>query len=182
MARICVIRQGFFPLDTRVRREVDALLMAGHEVDVICLSQPGEPRRDRYRGATVRRLPMRQRRGGPLRYMVEYGAFLVAAALVAGALHLRRRFDLVQVHSIPDVLVFAALIPRLLGARVVLDLHECMPEFFATKYKLDADHPGSRLLAWLEQVSIRFADMVITCTEQMREAFVARGAPRARSA
>ena len=180
MARICVIRQGFFPLDTRVRREVEALIMAGHEVDVICLAQPGEPRHGQYHGATIRRLPMRQRRGGPVRYVFEYGAFLVAAALVAGALHLRRRYDLVQVHSIPDVLVFAALIPRLLGARVVLDLHECMPEFFATKYKVDARHPSARLLAWLEQLSISFADMVITCTEQMREAFVARGAPRSK--
>jgi glycosyltransferase involved in cell wall biosynthesis len=178
MARVCVIRQGFFPFDTRVRREVEALLAAGHEVDVICLARTGEPRRDEYRGATVRRLPVRQRRGGLLRYMTEYGVFLLAAGLAAGALHLRRRYQLIQVHSMPDVLVFAALVPRLLGARVLLDLHECMPEFFATKYRVDMSHPGARFLAWLEQRSIHFADMVITCTEQMRDAFVARGAPR----
>lgn len=177
MARVCVIRQGFFPLDTRVRREVEALLLAGHDVDVICLRRPDEPGRDEYHGATVRRLPVRQRRAGPMRYLVEYGTFLAAAAFVAGALHFRRRYDLVQVHSMPDVLVFAALIPRLLGARVVLDLHECMPEFIGTKYGVGPRHPAARLVAALEQLSIRFAHSVITCTEQMREAFVARGAP-----
>jgi glycosyltransferase involved in cell wall biosynthesis len=176
MARVCVIRQGFFPFDTRVRREAEALLLAGHEVDVICLARPGEPSRDEYHGASIRRLPLRQRRGGGMRYIMEYAAFLLAAACMAGALHLRRRYDLVQVHSMPDALVFAAVIPRLLGARVVLDLHECMPEFFATKFKVEPTHPVPRLLAALEQLSIRFAHTVITCTEQMREAFVARGA------
>jgi glycosyltransferase involved in cell wall biosynthesis len=59
---------------------------------------------------------------------------------------------------------------------VLLDLHECMPEFMATKYGLGMGHPVVRAVAFLEQASIRFADATITCTEQMREAFVARGA------
>ena len=91
-------------------------------------------------------------------------------------LHFRRRYELVQVHSLPDPLVFAALVPKLTGARVVLDLHECMPEFFATKFGLPLDHRAVRLIGAAEQASIRFADFAITCTEQMREAFVGRGA------
>jgi glycosyltransferase involved in cell wall biosynthesis len=81
----------------------------------------------------------------------------------------------VQVNTLPDWLVFAAIVPRLLGARVLLDLHECMPEFFATKFA-SPSHPAVRLLARLEQASIRSADLAITCTEQMRAAFIARGA------
>jgi glycosyltransferase involved in cell wall biosynthesis len=69
------------------------------------------------------------------------------------------------------------VVPRMFGARVLLDLHECMPELFATKYGVGPGHPGVRLLTWLEQASIRFADYAITCTEPMREAFVGRGAP-----
>ena len=178
MAKICVVRQFYFPLDIRVRREVEALAMSGHEVDVICLARPGEPRYERNGNVTVRRLPFHHRRGGPARYLIEYGTFLLVSGLLAGALHLRRRYDLIQVNSVPDVLVFAALVPRRLGARVLLDLHECMPEFFASKFKTRLDHPGVRIMAWLEQASIRFAHAAITCTEQMREAFVARGAPR----
>jgi glycosyltransferase involved in cell wall biosynthesis len=34
-----------------------------------------------------------------------------------------------------------------------------------------------RVLGWLEQASIRFASMATTCTDQMREAFLKRGAP-----
>jgi glycosyltransferase involved in cell wall biosynthesis len=178
MARVCIIRQGYFPLDTRVRREVYALADAGHEVDLICVRRPGEPRRERRGPVRVLRLPAPLRRtDGPLRYVLQYAAFGLAAAVVAAVLYPRRRWDVVQVNSMPDALVFAAAVPRLCGARVVLDLHECMPEFFAVKFGVGPRHPAVRLVAAAEQVSIRFADRVITCTAQMREAFVARGAP-----
>lgn len=176
MARICIVRQSYFPLDTRVRREVEALRDAGHEVDVVCLCRPGEPHREVDGLVTVYRLPFSHRRGGVLTYLAEYVLFLLGAALLTGAMHLFRRYQLVQVNTVPDALVVAALVPRLLGTPVLLDLHECMPEFYATKYGSSLDHPGVRLLGRLEQISIRFASFAMTCTEQMREAFVARGA------
>lgn len=150
---------------------------AGHEVDVICLAQAGEPRYERDGKVTVRRLPIDHRRGGMIRYLPEYAIFMVMAGVLVSLLHLRRRYDLIQVNSIPDTLVFSALVPKLLGVPVLLDLHECMPEFFSTKFKTGLRHPMVRVIARLEQASIRFADFAITCSEQMREAFVSRGAP-----
>jgi glycosyltransferase involved in cell wall biosynthesis len=177
MARICVIRQGVYPYDARLTREIKALLAAGHEVDLICLRFGDEPPREEpAERLTVHRVPIKRRHGSKIRYVFEYGAFFVAAALMAAWLHLRRRYDVVQVNTLPDCLVFAAAVPRLLGARVLLDLHECMPEFFALKYALPSQHPVIRLVAWFEQASIRFADAALTCTEPMRERFVERGA------
>lgn len=177
MATVCIIRQYHYPLDPRVRREAEALEVMGYEVDVVCLRRPGEPRRERRGLVTVYRLPLSHRRGGRLRYVFEYGAFLIASALVVTALHLWRRYDLIQVNSMPDALVFAALGPRLLGRTpVLLDLHECMPELLATKYELPARHPAVRVAAFAEQASIRFAHLSLTCTDQMREVFIARGA------
>jgi glycosyltransferase involved in cell wall biosynthesis len=181
MARVCVIRQGFYPLDTRVRREVHALAEAGHEVDVICVRRAGQRRRERRGGITTYRLPLPlQRSDGRWRYLLQYGSFALAAGVLCSLLHLRRRWDVVQVNSMPDALVFAAAVPRLLGARVVLDLHECMPEFFAVKFGVPSRHPALRILAAVEQLSIRFSHRVITCTEQMRETFIARGAEPAK--
>jgi glycosyltransferase involved in cell wall biosynthesis len=178
VARVAVIRQGYYPLDTRVRREVHALADAGHDVDVICLRRPGQPRRERRGAIVVHRLPLRNERvEGRARYLRQYAAFGLAAGVTAAVLHLRRRWHVVQVNSLPDALVFAAAVPRLLGARVLLDLHECMPEFFQVKFGVPAHHPAVRLVAAAERASIRFADHVITCTDQMRETFVARGAP-----
>jgi len=176
MGRICVIRQHYYPLDPRLLREVDALVQAGYTVDLICLPHGDQPRFERRGRLTIRRLPLAHRRRGTLRYLYEYTAFLIMAAVVAGALHLRHRYDLVQVNSIPDSLVFAAIVPRLLGTPVLLDLCECMPEFYATRFGTSLSHPAIRGIARVEQASIRFARRAITCTEQMRQAFVARGA------
>jgi glycosyltransferase involved in cell wall biosynthesis len=176
MARICVVRAFFVPEDVRVRREINALADAGHRVTVICMRSPGSVRRERYGDVEIHRLPMTHRRGGILRYAFEYLAFPLLAALYLGLLDLRRRFDLVQVNTIPDWLVFAAAGPRLRGVPVIVDLHELMPEFFASKFGTTLRHPGVRALARLEQASIRFADLAMTCTEEMRSAFVSRGA------
>lgn len=160
-------------------REVEALAGLGHQVDVICLRDTHQPWVQRRPGVTVWRVPLRHSRGRrPGRYLVEYGAFFVLAAGLVTLLHLRHRYRLVQVNSLPDALVFAAAVPRLLGARLLLDLQECMPEFFATKFGVHLAHPAVRAVARVERASIAFAHQVITPTAQMRDAFVARGAPR----
>jgi glycosyltransferase involved in cell wall biosynthesis len=170
-----LIRQGYYPLDPRVRREVDALVRAGHEVEVICLRRPDERRFESQGLVTVHRIPIPTRRAGRFNYVIQYAAFFTVASVLVAVLHVRRRFDVVQVNSMPDSLVFSAIVPRLLGARVLLDLHECMPEFYAVKFGVGLRHPAVRFVAWMEQAAIRFADQVITCTEQMRSAFVSRG-------
>jgi glycosyltransferase involved in cell wall biosynthesis len=177
MARVCVVREHYVPQDSRVTREVDALAALGHHVDVICLRNKHQPRIERHPGVTVWRLPLRHSRGRRgLRYLTEYGVFFMMAAGLVTLLHVRRRYRLIQANSLPDALVFAAAVPRLLGARVLLDLQECMPEFFATKFGVDMAHSAVRVIARVEQASIRFADLVITPTVQMREAFITRGA------
>jgi glycosyltransferase involved in cell wall biosynthesis len=160
-----------------VRREVEALSDSGHEVDVISLRREGQPGRERIGRVRAYRPPLRHHREGALLYIVEHIVFMVMATVLAAFLHLRRRYDVVQAHTIPDTVVFASLVPKLFGAQVMLDLHECMPEFFATKFGTSIRHPGVRLMSALEQLAIRYADHVITCTEQMKERFVERGAP-----
>jgi glycosyltransferase involved in cell wall biosynthesis len=179
-ARICVIRQHHVPQDTRVLREVQALADAGHEVDVFCVRKPGEPALERRGRVAIRRVTVPGGRGGPGGYLVGYVCFFVAAAVFVTVSHLRRRYRVVQVNTLPDALVFAAAVPRLLGARILLDLQECMPEFFASKFGTGMSHPAVRLIAALEQRSIGFADLVITPTTLLRGAFVARGADPAK--
>ena len=158
-ARVCVVRHGYFPDDPRVRREVGALLDAGHEVDVVCLRASGEARSGTWRSARIHRLPVRHERRGVARYLFEYCAFFLLGFAKVTSLHLRRRYRLVQVHTLPDALVFVALVPKLSGAKVLLDMHELMPEFAAVKFR------GSSLLVRAitraERWSARFADCVV---------------------
>lgn len=174
IARVCAVRQ--FPYDTHLGREVDALLQAGHTVEVVCMRRPGEPWRERRGSLTVWRVPLEHRRAGAARYVFEHAGFVLLAMAVVALRHLRRPFDLVQVNSPPDSVILSALVPRLHGVPLLLDLVECTPEFFATRFGTRPRHPGVRLLAVIEQLAIRFADLAITGTAQMCERFVSRGA------
>lgn len=175
-ADVLIIRQNHVPVDPRVRRELRALLDAGQRVDVLCTRGPGERWHERDGAVRFIRVPLFHRRGGVPGFLLEYLLFFVVAFVAASLLQIVRRYRVVQVNTLPDALVFAAVVPRLLGARILLDLHECMPEFFMTKYGVGSRHPAVRLLGVLEQAAIRFADHALTCTDDMRDAFVARGA------
>jgi glycosyltransferase involved in cell wall biosynthesis len=177
MSRICIIRHYYYPEDPRGRREAEALADAGHHVDILTLRHAGEPMREVINGVHVRRLPVEHYRGSPLHYAYEYGAFFVLAFFILTSRFFRKRYDVVQVNSLPDFLVFSAAVCKLFGARLVLDMHECTPELFCTKYGASPGHPVVRVLAWIEQWSLAFADQVVTCTPQQRDLFASRGTP-----
>lgn len=177
MRRICIIRHYYYPEDPRGRREAEALAAAGHHVDILTLRHPDEPVREVINGVNVRRLPVKHYRGSVFHYAYEYSAFFILAFLIVTGRFMRRRYDVVQVNSLPDFLVFTTAICKLFGARIVLDMHECTPELFCTKYHVSPNHPIVRVLGWVEQRSLGFANQVITCTPQQRTIFASRGTP-----
>jgi glycosyltransferase involved in cell wall biosynthesis len=172
--RVCIVRHAYDDCP-RAFRNARQLAERGHDVEYVCLRRPGEPARSTIDGVRVRRIPLSHKRGGALRYAFEYGWSLLAALLFVTGAHLRKRFDVVQVHTLPDILVFCAIPAKLLGAHVALDLQECMPEFFAVRHRVGLGHPMVRLLAWIEQRAIQFADLPMTCTTQMLDTFTRRG-------
>lgn len=177
MSRIAAVVFSYCPADPRVRRESEALAEAGMETDIICLRGAEQAWFEQDGAIRFYRLPITRKRGGKLRYLWEYVAFTMLAAIVLAGLHLRRWYGIVHVHNMPDVLVFSALVPRLFGARVILDLHDPMPEVFMTKYAMGEDHKAIRLLRLLERWSIAFASVVVTPNIGFRDLFIARGCP-----
>src|SRR5688572_6914021 len=130
VGRVAMLAHTYYLRDPRVRREAEALAGIGVDVHVISLAERGEPRRATVNGVQIHRLPVSRRRGGPLRYFYEYLMVGVLGGLVLARLHLQARLDVVHVHNMPDILVLAALVPRLGGTTVILDVHDPMPELY----------------------------------------------------
>jgi glycosyltransferase involved in cell wall biosynthesis len=133
----------------------------------------------------LRRLDVQRHQGAGIAvYMGEYLLFLVRAMFAATAAHRRLRFRAVHVHTLPDFLVFAAAPLKLAGVPVILDLHEAMPEFFRMRFGGRLGEEGRRarvahrLLVAQEQLSIRFADAVLTVNDALGDRLVAMGVPR----
>ena len=177
--RHCMIVHAHYPIgEVRVEREALALIDRGYEVDVICLQNAGEPAIDVADGVNIYRLPVsRNKERGRLFQFLEYMTFLILAFGKVLSLHLRRRYGVVQAHNLPDFLVFAALGPKLMGARVILDIHDLMSDFYAAQI---TNKVGKRLLPLVilqERLSCSFADHVITVTEVWRQTLISRGIP-----
>jgi glycosyltransferase involved in cell wall biosynthesis len=163
-----------YPDDPRPRRAVNVLLNEGMTVDLICVGYGNAPRGETLNGMNILRFPVRRRRGSKFIYAWNYCAFI---SFSAGALALRcfkQRYDLVYIHNMPDILVLSSLVPKALGARVLLDLHDPMPELMATIFNLGRNSLSVRLVRWLEKWSIARAHFVLTVNIACKRAFVSR--------
>jgi glycosyltransferase involved in cell wall biosynthesis len=177
--RHCMVVHAHYPYaETRVERQAQALLANGIEVDVICLGGSSQPAQATIDGVQVYRLPVQRNKGVSfVVQLFEYLAFFVLAFICLSKLHLRWHYSVVQVHNLPDFLVFVALIPKLTGASIILDLHDLMPEFYAERIQRSMNSLPVRLLRWQEYLSCRFANHVITVTELWRQSLIERGQP-----
>ena len=177
---VLMIVHSYYEEDPRVRREAESLVAAGRPVVVLGLRRPDGPAVSEVAGVRVQHLDVQRHQGAGLGvYLREYASFLVRAMFAAVRLHRRERFALVQVHSLPDYLVFAALPLRLVGVPVLLDLHEAMPEFFRSRFPGASNPIVHRLLMLQERLSVAASTAVITVNPAMRDRLVRLGVPAA---
>lgn len=173
--RVAMVTFSAYPGDPRPRRAAEALIKEGMQADVICLGEAGkEPRRTIVNGVHVLRIPLAHRRGGALSYGYNYSAFLGVTAMILAARTLRRKYDLVYVHNMPDVLVMSALVPKALGSKVILDMHDPMPELMTTIFNCGKNSAVVRLLKRFESWSMARAHLVITVNEACKRIFSSR--------
>jgi glycosyltransferase involved in cell wall biosynthesis len=175
---VAMLTHSYYEEDPRVRREAEAIVATGRDVDVFALRRPDDPPTEVLDGVTVRRLGVQRHQGAGLpTYLREYLAFLVRAGWALTRAHRRRRYGLVQVHTLPDFLVFAALPLRLIGVPVILDLHESMPEFFRQRFSGRAGRIGYALLRLQERAATSFASAVVTVNDALGVRLVSIGVP-----
>jgi len=177
--RVCMLAYSFYEFDTRIQQYARALADRGDEVDVIALKPQGYPDQGIVDGVKVYRIQSRKvDERGPLSYLYRIMRFLFHSTVVLGRNHLARPYQVIHVHSVPDFLVFAALIPRLSGARIILDIHDILPEFYASKFKVSDRSFVFRLLRLVEKWSIAFAHHVIIANHLWWERLVSRSVRR----
>jgi glycosyltransferase involved in cell wall biosynthesis len=104
-----------------------------------------------------------------------YAGFFARAALVAVRRSLKQSYDVAIACSIPDAAVLAALPCRLFGTRIVLDVHDTMPEMYRDKFGGWRGNVGERLLRFEERASAALANHVLAVHEPHAERLVQAG-------
>ena len=173
--RAAVLLFSYYPADPRPRRAAEALAKEGVVVDLICLRESQtQPARETINGVNILRVRQKRYRGDKRRYARQYATFILKSFIHLTIRSLTKRYDFVHVHNMPDVLVFSALVPKMLGAKIILDLHDPMPELMQAIFRLPEKSLSVRMLKRLEKWSIGFADLAVTVNLACKKIYSSR--------
>jgi len=176
--KICMlVHQNYFQ-DERVRRYTESLIEQENSVDVICPSNPQYTGMIQDASVGVYTIPVvHKSNGSPRELLWEYFRAFLLYFFKLTRLFFKHHYQIIHVHNMPDALVFAAIIPRLFGTKVILDIHDPMPEFFQSKFGSDKGSVFARLIRLEEKISIWFVNAVIAANHNFRDNLVQRGVP-----
>jgi len=170
-----MISYSFYESDNRVRRYAETLAKRGDQVDVFALGREGKSNFEVIAGVRVYRIQTRARdERGPGTYLIKLLKFFVRSAQAVTVRHLQTPYSVFHVHSVPDFQVFATLVPRLMGAKVILDIHDIVPEFYASKFKVSERSMVFRQLLLMEKLSAWFSSHVIISNKLWYEKLIRR--------
>lgn len=173
--RVCMLSYSFYECDNRVMRYAEALAARGDQVDVVALMAKNMPPKEIINNVTVHRIQRRKiNELSKLSYLTRILRFFARSSLFLIKEHIKRPYDLIHVHSVPDFEVFAAFLPKLRGAKVILDIHDIVPEFYASKFNVSKESLTFKSLIVLERLSTAFADHVIIANHLWEKVITAR--------
>jgi glycosyltransferase involved in cell wall biosynthesis len=165
----------FYENDNRVRRYAETLVKRGIHVDAIALRQEGQACFTAINGVSVYRIQKRIiDEKGRWSYLFKLLRFFVKSAILVTKKHLQNPYALIHVHSVPDFEVFAAGPAKLLGAKIILDIHDLVPEFYVSKFDASENSFLYRVLILVEKASIAFSDHIIISNHIWQKTLSAR--------
>jgi glycosyltransferase involved in cell wall biosynthesis len=174
--RVCMLAYSFYESDTRILQYATALAKRGDTVDVLALRRNQEqPEFEVLNGVNVYRIQSRTvNEKGLFSYANRIFRFFLRSTWFLRGKHKQHPYDVVHVHNVPDFLVFAAIFPKWQGVPVILDIHDLLPAFYASKFKISNRSLLFKLLTFMERCSAAFATHVIIANHLWRDRLVAR--------
>ncbi len=161
-------------VDTRLRKQVENLLEAGFTVSVVTMRHDSNAPYRARPGMRVLEYPAPPDGTGVLGYAREYGVAFAHASARLLALRVRGRIDVLQLCQPPDIYFPVAWVLRLLGARVVVDQRDLMPEVLASRSQRTS-RALTLVLHVLERETRRVAHHTVTVNDYLRERLAGAG-------
>ena len=177
LTQICIVVQSDYINDPRVRRQAVALAHKGYRLDVISLGSKDQPKIEYVDNLVVRRVMSFFPKNNIFSYLISSSVFFIKAFFLLNYLSLKNRYSLIQVHNMPDHLVFVAFFQKLFGIPVVLDIHDLTLELFREKWSKLLYRLMYPILRTFEYFSFKFASHLITVTQQCSDILINRGIP-----
>jgi glycosyltransferase involved in cell wall biosynthesis len=157
-----MVAYTFYEGDNRVRRYAETFTARGDTVDAIVLRQEGAEKRSELNGVNLYKIQSRiSNEKGKLTYLLRLLRFFVHSMVLLTLKNIRKKYTIIHVHSVPDFEVFSTVFVKLMGSKIILDIHDIVPELFASKFRVSHQSILFKMLLIIERVSALFADHVI---------------------
>jgi glycosyltransferase involved in cell wall biosynthesis len=169
-----VIENRAVPYDKRVWLEALAVKNGGYDVSVISRREKKATKSyERIDGIDVYRHSILCDANGKLSYILEYGSAIFWEIVLALKIYLKKPFHVIHAGNPPDTIFLVAWLFRIFGVKYVFDVHDLSPELFASRYtgKKSWVH---RMLVFVEKLSCRTADAIITTNLSYKEILTKR--------
>jgi len=170
---VIVVENLPVPLDRHVWQQALSLKDAGWDVSVICPATPLWPnKREQLEGIDIYRHGLPLEGNSVVGHVAEYAMALFHEFRLLLTIWNAKGFDVVHVCNPPDLLFLIALPFKLRGVRLVFDHHDLAPELFEAIHGRGLIH---KLLLFLERMSFRSADVVLSSNRAFKKLALNRG-------
>lgn len=179
LPRVLIIVQNLpVPLDRRVWLECKALTANGYLVSVICPKGPGDKSREVIDGIAIYKYRPAPNAKGLSGFAFEFVYSWLRTAALSIRVRREHGFDVIQACNPPDTYWLLARLWRMRGVKFIFDQHDLNPELFLSRFGTP-NSVGTRFqlrgLRWLERMTYRTADHVISTNESYRQLAITRG-------
>jgi glycosyltransferase involved in cell wall biosynthesis len=174
-----------FPLDVRVYKEARSLIRQGHEVHLICLRGKGKNPAE-YEKIKIHRMPFSESSlKSPLNWLVDYALYSIFSPVYVYYYVLKLNPKVLHIHNPPDFSVPCLLPLRLLGKKIIFDVHDPTPLLAMTRLGKTERNPLIMSLNFFFALAIKSSNHVITVSDLLadlirkhgKEAVVVRNCP-----
>lgn len=173
---LMILENSCYPHDTRVMLEATSLVAAGFDLTVVSPTGGSKSWHETIDGVRIYRYPAPIEASGVVGYLIEYGYSLIMAFVYTWYVLLRHGFDVIHVHSPPDMNSLIPVFFQLLGKRFVYDMHDVSPELLQAQ-RGDGMTKGIlyRGLFFFERLACRRANRLIATNETQKKIQIDRG-------
>ncbi len=175
---LIVVQNLPVPLDRRVWLECQALTRRGFDVSVICPKGPGDAALEVIDGVRIHKYRPAPEAAGLVGYLYEFVYSWLRTALLSRRVWKRRPFQILQACNPPDTYWLLARMWKRREVKFVFDQHDLNPELYLSRFGAPQGLGGKVQLAglrWLERMTYRTADHVISTNESYKRIAVSRG-------
>jgi len=174
---ICMVGYFEYSGDARVRMYTKWLTDRGNFVDVICMYKFSNKKIVNEDGARIFNILNKDKQTRKFRYLLDYGISFLKLFFHITKLNFQEKYDIIHFHNMPDFLVFSGFFPKLFSAKLIIDIHDPMPEVYETIFEAEKSNLAMKFIIFEEKISCAFSNAVITANPHFRDNLVKRNIP-----